>query len=97
MFKNVIRIANLVFREVVKILTSTSFDLFLEVVLSCFSHVRLSVTLWTITLQAPLSMGFSGQEYWSELPGPPPGALPNPGIESSSLIVFCTRRWVLYH
>ena len=38
-----------------------------------------SVTLCTIVRQAPLSMGFSKQEYWSGLPFPPPGALPNPG------------------
>ena len=39
-----------------------------------------SVTPWTVTRQAPLSMGFSRQEHWSELPCPPPGDLPNPGI-----------------
>ena len=39
------------------------------------------VTLWTIARQAPLSMGFSRQEYWSGLPCRPPGDLPNPGIE----------------
>ena len=54
-------------------------------VLSCFSHVWLSETPWTVTLQAPLSMGFSRQEYWSELPCPPPGDLPDPGIEPTSL------------
>ena len=43
--------------------------------------VRLFVTLWTVAHQAPLSMGFSRQEYWSGLPFPPPGDLPNPGIE----------------
>ena len=53
--------------------------------LSCFSHVRLSVTLWTLALQASLSMGFSGQEYWSGLPCPPPGDLLDPGIEPVSL------------
>ena len=37
------------------------------------------------SLQAPLSMGFSKQEYWSELPFPTPGDLPNPGIEPTSL------------
>ena len=42
--------------------------------------------LWTVTLQAPLSMGFSKQEYWSGLPCPPPGDLPNLGIESVSLM-----------
>ena len=36
---------------------------------------------WTIACQAPLSMGFSWQEYWSELPFPPPADLPDPGIE----------------
>ena len=50
-------------------------------VLSCFSRVLLFLTLWTVALQAPLSMGFSRQEYWSGLPCSPPGALPNPGIE----------------
>ena len=43
--------------------------------------VRLFVTLWTVAHQAPLSMGYSRQEYWSGLPFPPPGDLPNPGIE----------------
>ena len=53
-------------------------------VLSHFSHVRLSVTLWTVAHQAPLSMGFSRQEYWSGLPCPPPEGLPNPGIKPMS-------------
>jgi len=47
-------------------------------VLSRFICVRLFVTLWTVALQAPLSMGFSRQESWSGLPCPPPGDLPNP-------------------
>ena len=54
-------------------------------VLSDFSCVRLFVTLWTVAHQVPLSMGFSRQEYWSELPFPPPGDLPNPVIEHVSL------------
>ena len=58
--------------------------------LSHFSHVQLFVTLWTIGLQAPLSMGFSRQEYWSELPCPPPGNLPDPGMEPMSL---CLLHW----
>ena len=41
--------------------------------------------LWTVAHQAPLSMGFSRQEYWSEFPCPPPGDLPDPGIEPESL------------
>ena len=52
--------------------------------LSCFSCVRLFVTPWTVAHQAPLSMGFSRQEYWSGLPCPPPGDLPHPGIEPVS-------------
>ena len=42
------------------------------------------VTLWTVALQAPLSMGFSRQEYWSGLPCLPPGDLPIPGTEPGS-------------
>ena len=48
------------------------------------SHVRLFATPWTVARQAPLSMGFSRQEYWSGLPFPSPGDLPNPGIEPGS-------------
>ena len=48
------------------------------------SHVQLPMTLWAVTLQASLSLGFSGQEYWSGLPCPPPGDLPDPGIEPAS-------------
>ena len=44
------------------------------------------VSAWTITHQAPLSMEFSGQEYWSELPFPPPGHLPDPGIEPGFIL-----------
>ena len=55
-------------------------------VLSHFSRVRLFATLWTAAHQAPLSMGLSRQEYWSGLPCPLPGDLPNPGIEPMSLI-----------
>ena len=46
------------------------------------SHVRLFATPWTVAYQAPPSMEFSRQEYWSGLPFPSPGHLPNPGIES---------------
>ena len=55
-------------------------------VLSRFSCVWLFVILWTIGHQAPLSMGFSRQKYWSDLPCPPPGDLPDPGIKSASLM-----------
>ena len=54
--------------------------------LSCFSHVWLFATLWTLAHQAPLFMGFSRQEYWSRLPCPPPGDLPNPEIKPPSLM-----------
>ena len=54
--------------------------------LSCFSHVRFFATLWTVAHQAPLSMGFSRQEYRSGLPCPLPGGLPNPGTEPTSLM-----------
>ena len=53
-------------------------------VLSCFSHVPLSVTSWTVAHQAPLSMGFSRQEYWSGLPCPSSGDLPDAEIEPTS-------------
>ena len=54
--------------------------------LSCFSCVRLFATPWTVARQAPLSLGFSRQEYWFGLPFPTPGDLPDPGIEPMSLI-----------
>ena len=46
--------------------------------------IRLFATPWTVTHQAPLSMGFSKQEHWSGLPCPPPGDLPDSGIEPVS-------------
>ena len=48
------------------------------------SRVRLFVTLWTLTYQVPPSIEFSRQEYWSGLPFPSPGDVPNPGIKSGS-------------
>ena len=57
-------------------------------VLSCFSRVWLFVTSWTVARQAPLSMGFSRQEYQSGWPCPSPGDLPNPGNESLGLLCF---------
>ena len=53
--------------------------------LSHFSRVQFCVTLWTVVRQAPLSMGFSRQEYWSGLPCPLPGDLPKSGIKIASL------------
>ena len=57
--------------------------------LSRFYCVQLCATLWTVACQAPLSMGFSRQEYWSGLPCAPPGDLPDPGIEPESLTSTC--------
>ena len=48
------------------------------------SRVRLFATLWTVAHQVPLSMGLSGQEYWSGLPFPSPEDFPDPGIEPRS-------------
>ena len=50
------------------------------------SRVLLFVTPWTVACQVPLPMGFSKQGYWSGLPFPPPGDLPNPGIKLMSLV-----------
>ena len=55
-------------------------------VLSCLSRVQLFATQWTVAHQTPLSIGFPKQEYWSGLPCPPPGDLPDPGMEPESLI-----------
>ena len=53
--------------------------------MSIESVVSNAETPWTVACQAPLSMGLSSQEYWSGLLCPPPGDLPNPGIEPESL------------
>ena len=58
--------------------------------LSHFSCVLLFVTPWTVSLQAPLSMGFSRQKYWSGLPCLPPGDLPDPG---SNPLLLCLLHW----
>ena len=55
-------------------------------VLSRFSRVQLFATPWTVAFQAPLSMRFPRQEYWSRLPFLSPGDLPDPGIEPVSLM-----------
>ena len=69
-----------------------------------FSRVQPFVTPWTVARQAPLSMGFSRQEYWSGLPCPRPGDLPDSGMEPESLMspamaggFFTTRAtWIRY-
>ena len=62
--------------------------------LSHFNHIPLFVTLWTVACQALLSMGFSRQEYWNGWLCCPPGALPDPGMEPTSL-VSCIGRQLL--
>ena len=63
------------------------------VIVQLLSRVLLFVTPWTVARQAPPSMGFPGQEYWSGLPFPFPGDLPNSGIES----MFPALQADLYH
>ena len=58
-------------------------------VLSHFSYVRLFATLQTVALQAPLSIGFPWQEYWSAWPFPSPGDLSDPGIKPLSSALVC--------
>ena len=60
--------------------------------LSHFSCVHLFVTPWAVARQAPLSMGFSRQGYWSVSPCPPPGHLPNPGIKPVSVMSLALAR-----
>ena len=62
-------------------------------VLSCFSHVQLFATPWTVAHLAPLSVGFSRQEHWSGLLYPSPGDLPHPGIKPR----FPALQQILYH
>ena len=71
--------------------------------LSHFGHIWLFVAPWTVTRQAPLSMGFSRQEYCSVLPSHPPGDVPHPGIKPLSLMsptlaggFFTTTYYILY-
>ena len=56
----------------------------MKVKVKSFSHVQLFATPWTVAFQAPLSMEFSRQDYWSGLPFPSPGNLPNRGIKLRS-------------
>ena len=63
----------------------------LKVKVKSLSHVQLSWTPWTVACQAPAFMGFSRQEYWSGLPFPSPGDLPNPGIQPGSTHIVGRR------
>ena len=60
---------------------TTHTGLKVKVKVKTLSRVQLFATPWTVARQAPPSMGFSRQEYWSGLPFPSPGDLPNPGFE----------------
>ena len=65
---------------------------------SCFNPIWLFATLWTVAHKAPLSMGFSRQEYWSGLPRPPPGDFPGLGMEPASPALaggFFYHKWPL--
>ena len=65
--------------------------------ISHLGHVQLFAIQWTVAHQDPLSMEFSRQEYWSGLPGPPPGDLPDPEIESTSPAVASRFFTTEYH
>ena len=74
-----------------------------KVKVKSLSCVRLFASPWTVAYQAPLSMGYSRQEYWNGLPFPPPGDLPDPGIKFASLVSptlqvdsLPTEPWHLY-
>ena len=60
------------------------FSPIVKVKVKSLSRVQLFATPWTVTYQALLSMGFSKQEYWSGVPFPSPGDLPDPGIKPGS-------------
>ena len=65
-------------------------------ILSCVSRVQLFATPWTVACQAPLSKGFSRQEYWSRLPCPSPGDPPDPGIKPKFLCLLQIGRWAFF-
>ena len=65
-------------------------DLYVCVCVCVCVYVSDSATLWTVAHKAPLSMGFSRQEYWSRLLCPPPGDLPNPGMKP---VLLCLLHW----
>ena len=79
-----LRVYKSVFVKLKKKQSKTLFCLKWKVKVKSLSHVRLFATPWTGVYQAPSSMGFSRQEYWSGLPFPSPGDLPDPGIEPRS-------------
>ena len=64
--------------------------------LNCFSHVQFFVILRTVAHLDPLAMGFSRQKYWSRLPIPSPGDLPDPGVKPWVSYVACIGRKIPY-
>ena len=72
------------FRLKLKKVWKTTRPFKVKVKVMSLSRVRLFATPWTVAYQAPPSVGFSRQEYWSGLPFPSPGDLPNPGIKPGS-------------
>ena len=76
--------------------TGTS-PLILCAVLIRLSRARLCATPWTVARQAPLSMGFSRQESWSGFPFPPPGDLPDSGMDLTSPAPPALGMRILYH
>ena len=68
---------------------SPSLPVSLRYIICMLSHFQLFAILWTVACPAPLSMGFSRQEYWSGLPCYPPGDLPHPGIKPEASCIFC--------
>ena len=80
-----------------RVTLSNNYEIFLVIIycifmLSHFSRVQLSETLWTVARQAPLSMEFSRQEYWSGLPFPPPSIFLTQGW-NLSLLPISARSW----
>ena len=75
------------FKKKMSSLQNWCFYINLLFVVQSLSYVRLFVTPWTAAHQAPLSMGFSRQEFWSGLPFPSPGNIPEPGIR------LCLQHW----
>ena len=67
----------------------------MKVKVKSLSHVRLFATPWTVAYQAPRSMGFSRQEYWSGLPFPSPEDLHNPGIKPTQVSCIADRRFTI--
>ena len=68
-----------------EVLSNLKLGVFIHLCLECVHAQSLFGMPWTVACQAPLSMGFSRQECWIGLPFPPPGDLPDPGIDRASL------------